>query len=56
MGDNFLLGDTAYISREFPFIITPTRDNGCLPPGEHLCNNRICSGRVVIELFRNTQM
>ena len=49
MVDNFLLCDTAYISRDFSFIVTPTRDNGRLQPGEHLRNNRICSGRVVIE-------
>ena len=35
-----LLGNSAYISREFPFIITPRRDNGLLTD-EDIVNNSV---------------
>lgn len=44
-----LLGDSAYISREYPFIIMPARDNGALTIQDQLRNTQICKGRVVVE-------
>ncbi|KAJ8048513.1 Protein ANTAGONIST OF LIKE HETEROCHROMATIN PROTEIN 1 [Holothuria leucospilota] len=44
-----LLGDSAYISKEFPFIVTPKRDNGMLSAGDVHDNACISRGRVIIE-------
>lgn len=49
MGDNSLLGDSAYIAQAFPFVITPKRDNGALTEADELQNSRISRGRVVVE-------
>uniref|UniRef100_A0A3B4TUM0 DDE Tnp4 domain-containing protein n=1 Tax=Seriola dumerili TaxID=41447 RepID=A0A3B4TUM0_SERDU len=49
MGDNSLLGDSAYIGQAFPFVITPKRDNGALTEADELQNSRISRGRVVVE-------
>lgn len=49
MGDNSLLGDSAYIGQAFPFVITPKRDNGALTEADELRNSRISRGRVVVE-------
>jgi len=44
-----LLGDSAYISADFPFIITPKRDNGLLTAEDIGNNTAISRGRVIIE-------
>ncbi|KAJ8391892.1 hypothetical protein AAFF_G00083630 [Aldrovandia affinis] len=44
-----LLGDSAYISRDYTFIITPKRDNGALTVQDQQRNTNICRGRVVVE-------
>lgn len=49
MGRYMLLGDSAYISREYPFIVTPKRDNGALTTQDQQRNTQICKGRVVVE-------
>ena len=49
MGGTFYLGDSAYISADFPFVLTPSRDNGNLSPEEQRWNQQISKGRVVIE-------
>ena len=49
MAQYFLLGDSAYISRQFPFIKTPRRDNGNLTDEERAQNTKISRGRVIIE-------
>ena len=49
MENYFLLGDSAYISAQFPFIITPKRDNGTLTDDDVAENVRISRGRVIIE-------
>jgi len=49
LGDYKLLGDSAYISQEFPFIQTPKRDNGHLTEQDKMSNTLLSRGRVVIE-------
>ena len=49
MGENTLLGDSAYIGQAFPFIVTPKRDNGALTEGDLLQNSRVSRGRVIVE-------
>ncbi len=49
MGTSYLLGDTAYISGDYPFIITPKRDNGALTDDELQRNVKISRGRVSVE-------
>lgn len=49
MGDNSLLGDSAYIGQTIPFVITPKRDNGALTEADEQRNSRISRGRVVVE-------
>lgn len=49
MGNWKLLGDSAYICNDFPFIITPKRDNGRLTEEDHRTNAQISRGRVIIE-------
>ncbi len=49
MGQSFLLGESAYISVQFPFIITLKRDNGRLTEDNLAKNVRISKGRVIIE-------
>lgn len=49
MGDFRLLGDSAYISQHYPFIVTPKRDNGALSVADQQLNARISRGRVVVE-------
>ncbi|KAK0135644.1 hypothetical protein N1851_028507 [Merluccius polli] len=44
-----LLGDSAYISREYAFITTPKRDNGALTIQDQRQNTQISRGRVVVE-------
>ncbi|XP_041368451.1 putative nuclease HARBI1 [Gigantopelta aegis] len=44
-----LLGDSAYVSNDFPFIITPKRDNGNLTAADIQQNTNISKGRVIIE-------
>ncbi|XP_054599280.1 uncharacterized protein [Nothobranchius furzeri] len=44
-----LLGDSAHIERDFPFVVTPQCDNGTLTCEEQLKNNKISCGRVVVE-------
>ena len=44
-----LLGDSAYICRDFDFIITPARDNGNLSAQEKIRNTMISKARVIIE-------
>ncbi|XP_070398555.1 uncharacterized protein [Nothobranchius furzeri] len=44
-----VLGDRAYIGRDFPFVVTPRRDNGALTCEEQLQNNKTSRGRVVVE-------
>ncbi|KAJ8386986.1 hypothetical protein AAFF_G00161630 [Aldrovandia affinis] len=44
-----LLGDSAYISRDHTFIVTPKRDNGALTLQDQQRNTNICRGRVVVE-------
>ncbi|KAJ8387282.1 hypothetical protein AAFF_G00159050 [Aldrovandia affinis] len=44
-----LLGDSAYISRDYTFIVTPKRDNGALTVQDQQRNPNICRGRVVVE-------
>ncbi|KAK0142954.1 putative nuclease HARBI1 [Merluccius polli] len=49
MGGYMLLGDSAYISREYAFITTPKRDNGALTIHDQRQNTQISRGRVVVE-------
>lgn len=49
MGENSLLGDTAYIGQAFPFVITPRQDNGTLTEADHQHNAAISRGRVIAE-------
>ncbi|KAG5275883.1 hypothetical protein AALO_G00125580 [Alosa alosa] len=49
MGEYHLLGDSAYISQHFPFIITPRRDNGALTDADLRRNADISRGRVIVE-------
>ncbi|KAJ8384500.1 hypothetical protein AAFF_G00204150 [Aldrovandia affinis] len=49
MGRYMLLGDSAYISRDHTFIVTPKRDNGALTLQDQQRNTNICRGRVVVE-------
>jgi hypothetical protein len=44
-----LLGDSAYIGNNFPFIITPKRDTGLLTEEDRQTNACISQGRVIIE-------
>ncbi|KAG7478289.1 hypothetical protein MATL_G00079060 [Megalops atlanticus] len=48
-GQYKLLGDTAYISHNYPFIVTPKRDNGALTMDDLQLNAQIGRGRVVVE-------
>ena len=45
----YLFGDSAYISAQIPFIISPKRDNGRLTEEEMAQNTNISRGRVIIE-------
>ena len=49
MGEYRLLGDSAYIGQDFPFIISPRRDNGALTDADLRRNTDISRGRVIIE-------
>ncbi|KAM3857630.1 uncharacterized protein ACN63O_018676 [Diretmus argenteus] len=49
MGPYKLLGDTAYISHTYLFIISPKRDNGALTVQDQQLNAWISRGRVVVE-------
>ncbi|KAM3867760.1 uncharacterized protein ACN63O_007456 [Diretmus argenteus] len=49
MGEYSLLGDGAYIGQDFPFVITPKRDNGALTEVDQLQNTDISRGRVIVE-------
>ncbi|KAJ8392045.1 hypothetical protein AAFF_G00078510 [Aldrovandia affinis] len=49
MGRYMLLGDSAFISRDHTFIVTPKRDNGALTLQDQQRNTNICRGRVVVE-------
>ena len=50
LGDRFrLLGDSAYISNDFHFIMAPKRDNGNLTADQVRNNTNISRGRVIIE-------
>lgn len=49
LGDYQLLGDSAYISNSFPFIVTPKHDNGALSEDDLRKNAMISKGRVVVE-------
>ena len=49
MGKFKLLGDSAYICRHYPFIVTPKRDNGALSVADQQLNARVSRGRVVVE-------
>ena len=44
-----ILGDSAYVSQDFPWILTPTRDNGVLTPQQTASNTALSRGRVIIE-------
>ena len=46
MRQYYLLGDSAYISVQFPFIIKPQRDNGTLIEFDMAQNTRISKRRV----------
>lgn len=49
MGRYKLLGDSAYICQDYPFILTPMRDNGRLTEEDEARNTTISRGRVVVE-------
>ncbi|KAL0974029.1 hypothetical protein UPYG_G00214470 [Umbra pygmaea] len=49
MGQYRLLGDSAYIGQEFPFVITPKRDDGALLEADQQQNSQISLGRVIVE-------
>ena len=49
MGEFKLLGDSAYICRHYPFIVTPKRDNGALSVADQQLNTRVSRGKVVVE-------
>ncbi|CAJ1079899.1 protein ALP1-like [Xyrichtys novacula] len=62
MGDNSLLGDSAYIGQAFPFFIMPKRDNGALTeadklqtPGSAFGIMKFCRWRHLRDL-QNTQI
>lgn len=44
MGEYKLLGDTAYIGHNFPFIVTPKRDNGMLSQEDLAQNAKVSRG------------
>ena len=49
-GDRWkLLGDSAYVRRDFPFVLTPKKDNGTLTAQDKQRNTRLCRSRVIIE-------
>ena len=49
-GDHWkLLADTAYICRDYPFLVTPKKDNGVLTVEDLRRNTAISRGRVIIE-------
>ena len=49
-GDRWkLLGDSAYVCRDFPFVLTPKKDNGTLTALDKQRNTRLCRSRVIIE-------
>ena len=49
-GDQWkLLGDSAYNSQDFSFILTPKRDNGLLTRQDKARNTALSRGRVIIE-------
>ena len=43
-----LLADSAYISNNFPFIVTPTRDDGVLTEEDMNQNTALSRGRVLV--------
>ncbi len=49
MGAYHLLGDGAYISNDYPFILTPKQDNGALTQEDLQRNASISHGRVEVE-------
>lgn len=49
MGTSYLLSDTAYISADYPFIITPKRENGALTDHDLQRNMKISRGRFAVE-------
>ncbi|XP_029938681.1 protein ALP1-like [Salarias fasciatus] len=49
MGEYFLLGDSAYAERAFPFIITPTQDDGTLSEADLRRNTKISQGMSIVE-------
>lgn len=49
LGQYKLLGDTAYISQNYPFIVTPKRDNGVLTLEDQRVNACVSRGRVIVE-------
>ncbi|XP_076131023.1 retrovirus-related Pol polyprotein from transposon opus [Alosa pseudoharengus] len=49
MGEYRLLGDSAYIGQDFPFIITPRHDNGTLTDADLRYNTDISRGGVIVE-------
>ncbi|XP_049446958.1 putative nuclease HARBI1 [Epinephelus fuscoguttatus] len=49
MGRYMLLGNSTYISRKYPFIVTPKRGDGALTIQDQQRNTQICKGRVVVE-------
>ncbi|KAK7929267.1 hypothetical protein WMY93_005662 [Mugilogobius chulae] len=49
MGEFTLLGDTAYTSKNYPFIITPEKNNGVQTLEEQQMNAHMTKGRMVVE-------
>lgn len=49
MGDNSVLGDSAYSGQAFPFVISPKWDDGDLTEAKELQNSRIIRGRAVVD-------
>ena len=49
MGQFKLLGDSAYVSQDFPFIVTLAKDNGRLTVTEKVTNMYTSQARVIIK-------
>ena len=44
-----LLGDSAHFSKHFPFIVTPTRDDGVLTEEDMNQNTALSRGSVIVK-------
>uniref|UniRef100_A0A8C5G485 DDE Tnp4 domain-containing protein n=1 Tax=Gouania willdenowi TaxID=441366 RepID=A0A8C5G485_GOUWI len=49
MGEHSLLGDSAYVGPDFPFVVTPKCDDEALTKTDELQNSRMRCGRAVVD-------